>query len=581
MRDADAPAGRAAVRLTLGLLQGALLSLLTAAAMRHVAPFDRPGVAVPLARLLFAVPGTLLLVWGRMRAGSVVALLGIVAAITLAVALHAADQGPVAAGFWFAGTFYRLLFELLLFIVLGLGLAAERDRRLWPGYPSLFEAAWNLAILLGLGGLFVLLGWGVLWLMAGLFAVIGFHGFVELLGRPWVWPLASCVAFSAAVAFCIEGERLVSGARRLALALFGLLLPILGVPAALFLVSLAFVPLSRLWTTHHAGLLLSLSAVLLIVLLNAVYQDGRTPAVLAMRLSGRLAGVVILPLGLLAGVALALRVHDHGWSAERVVAAGGFAILGLYGVGYLAAALAPGRWLRGIEPVNVGTAVFTVAVIAALLTPVADPARISVASQVARLRSGRVAPDRFDYAYLAHGSGLYGQHALSALVEHPPGDDATAVHDRAAAALSGVGRPAGPPGPTELAAMITVHPAGAALPDGLLAYAAGPAHPGAWLSCLHVRGSHCDAVLLPRSSDGRSHVAFLQDNLPFVVLFAETADGWRPGGTLVIPQKCSQARTALLAGQATLGSTPRPALVLPSAQFNVELPRDPDAPCGS
>jgi len=459
---------RPVIRLAVGSLQGTLLSLLTLAVVRHAAPFDRPESTLPVERLLLALPVSFLLVWGRMRLQMIAVLLGIIAAITLAVSHHEIHQEPPSALSLPDRSLHHFLFHPLLFILIALAVAAESDRRLWPRYPRLFEAAWDLAVLLALAALFIVLSWGVLWLMAALFAVIGLHGFVRLLGKPWIWPLMNCAAFSATIAFCIEGDWLVAGARRLALALFGLLLPILSGLTAVFLVSLIFVPLSRLWSTHHSGLLLTLSALLLILLLNAVYQDGRGPTATPMRLAGRLAAIEILPLVILAVAALALRVHDHGWSVERVVSAGGFSILVLYGLGYFGAALAPGRWLCIIEPVNVGTAVWTILVIVSLLTSVADPSRISVASQVARLRSGAIPAEKFDYAFLAREGGRYGRAALASLVDHPPPKDAASVHDRAVAALSGITRPDGRPTPSDLAARISVHPTGAILPKDLL-----------------------------------------------------------------------------------------------------------------
>jgi len=88
-------------------------------------------------------------------------------------------------------------------------------------------------------------------------------------------------------------------------------------------------------------------------------------------------------------------------------------------------------------------------------------------------------------------------------------------------------------------------------------------------------------VLLPRTPDGREHVAVLQDSLDLVALFDSTAEGWRSGGTTRIPTNCASARAELLAGHATLGSTPHAAVVLPSGHFIVESPRDPTAPCGN
>ena len=224
---------------------------------------------------------------------------------------------------------------------------------------------------------------------------------------------------------------------------------------------------------------------------------------------------------------------------------------------------------------------FTVLVIVSLLTPIADPARIAVASQVARLRSGLIASDRFDYAFLSGGSGRYGWDALATLVEHPPQGDAAVVHERAMAALANSPKPAGPPTAADLAATIAVHPAGAALPNGLLAYATGPAHSGPWLPCLHLRGQHCDAVILPNTADGRQHVAIVQDGSQLVALFDGTATGWQSGGTLRIPPSCGAARTALLAGQATFGSVSRTALVLPSRRFGIEQPPGLATACGN
>ncbi len=217
-----------AVRLLVGLVQGGLLSLLVLATLHHVAPFDGTATAMPLSRLISIVPGAFLLLWGRMRIPSLTALLGMIAAATLATSLHEVHQAPAIAPRQLAGMLHRLLFDLRLFVLLCLALAAERDRRRWPSYPSQFETAWDLAILLILCFLFIELSCGVLWLMAGPFAVAGMHGFTHLLPKPWTWPLVSCLAFAVALSFGIEGERLVVGVRRLALALFGLLLPVLG-----------------------------------------------------------------------------------------------------------------------------------------------------------------------------------------------------------------------------------------------------------------------------------------------------------------------------------------------------------------
>ena len=43
-----------------------------------------------------------------------------------------------------------------------------------------------------------------------------------------------------------------------------------------------------------------------------------------------------------------------------------------------------------------------------LLSPIADPARLSVASQLHRLMSGEVSPRGFDFTFLAKNAGAKG-----------------------------------------------------------------------------------------------------------------------------------------------------------------------------
>ncbi|NJR20250.1 MAG: hypothetical protein HC777_01335, partial [Hyphomonadaceae bacterium] len=68
-------------------------------------------------------------------------------------------------------------------------------------------------------------------------------------------------------------------------------------------------------------------------------------------------------------------------------------------------------------PVNIGMAMFKVAIFLAILTPVADPARLSVSDQVARLNNGKVSVADFDWWLLKDDTGRYGQRALEALVK--------------------------------------------------------------------------------------------------------------------------------------------------------------------
>src|SRR5690348_7105618 len=203
--------------------------------------------------------------------------------------------------------------------------------------------------------------------------------------------------------------------RALVHVLLSWLLPLMALFVAGFLASLPFTGLAPLWATRFAtGLLLTTSAAL-VVLINAVHQDGQQehapPRVL--RLAASLAALMLVPLMVIAAYALGLRVAQHGWTTDRIIAAASLVVAGCYALGYAWAALRPGRWLERIEICNVVAAFVTLAALLALFTPIADPARLSVASQVARLESGAVAPDKFDFAYLRFDGARYGKAARS------------------------------------------------------------------------------------------------------------------------------------------------------------------------
>ena len=86
-----------------------------------------------------------------------------------------------------------------------------------------------------------------------------------------------------------------------------------------------------------------------------------------------------------------------------------------YAAGYLFAALRAPLLMKGLERTNVLVACVIVVAVLSLFSPLADPARISVADQLSRLQSGAVPPERFDFAFLRFDSGRYGRMALERL----------------------------------------------------------------------------------------------------------------------------------------------------------------------
>ncbi len=556
----------AAVRAGVALAQALLIYLLGNAALTHAWPATVPMLMQPILVCAEFVPILAALGIGRLRPPALGLWLGIATAAIAVLAVHSitrmlpapAVRLPPRPSVFALGP----LLGAALFVAQSLLLAAAADRRWRPSYPRLFETSWNLGVQLVLTALFLGLFWAILGLGALLFGVVGLHGFGRLLTERAVSLPLTTLAIAFAIHVTSLRGRLVDGARTLVLTLFGFLLPVLAAIAGAFLVSLCFVSAQPLWRTHHALLLLSMAVLLLLLLLNAAYRDGLAEAAAsaAVRVTGRVGAILLLPLTGLAIVALHARVAEDGWSPERVLAAAWLLVCGLYALGYLVAALRPRRWLAGIETVNVAMAAVVVLVLLALLTPLADPARIAAGSQVARLRAGRVAADRFDYAFLATGSAGYGRAALLRLQRDPPAQDAELVRRRATAALAA--RPGVAMRPQESAADIirnvTVHPAGRALPPTLLPRLA-QWHP--WdprvPNCLRMRDRRCDAVFIDLRHDGTEQLAFIEPDLPNIQVMAMGPDGvWSGIGSLTIPIHCESLRNSLIAGRMTTAPSP-------------------------
>src|SRR5262249_34998450 len=90
-------------------------------------------------------------------------------------------------------------------------------------------------------------------------------------------------------------------------------------------------------------------------------------------------------------------------------------VAGFYAVGYALSVVLPGPKLRGIERWNFGAALLILAVMLCLFSPVADPARIAVNSQMARLTGGAQDPTKFDFNYLRNIGPRFGRDALNQL----------------------------------------------------------------------------------------------------------------------------------------------------------------------
>jgi hypothetical protein len=552
-------------RLLIGLLQGILLYWLYRAGQDHAWPATVPLLFEPLLLVVAIAPVILVSSLGHMAGGRAALWTGTAAAIIAALGVYDAWRSataPAAAENALRMPSPPLLIVLAVgfFIAHSLVMAGAGERRRIASYPAYFEAAWKLAVQLSFSGVFVGAVWIVLWLGASLFMLVKLSFFRELLQKAWF--VIPVIAFAYTWAMHITDVRpaIVRGIRTLLLVLMSWILPVATLIVGGFLATLLFTGLAPLWATKHAASVLLGAAALLVVMVNAAWQNGAavSSAAPAIRHSARVAALLLAPIVLIAIYALRLRVADYGWTNDRIIAAACLMVAACYAAGYGFAALRKG-WLDKIAGVNIATAFIVLAVMLALFTPIADPARLSVNSQLARLASGKVAADKFDYAYLRFEGARYGRAALVRLKDSPAGPDAAAFRKGAETALLMAGpwmRSAVAEAqvtPAQLAANVTVWPQGAGLPQSFMAAnwsirAAEPSYP----TCLRRAGVKCDAYLIDLTGDGKPEVLVVgAERGGGATFMGEDEKGeWRALATLPFDfAGCESLRKSLIAGR--------------------------------
>ena len=546
-----------AARAATGLIQGLFLYLLYRAADAQVWPATNGLTFAPLLLAGIYAPPVLILSLGEMSWRKA-ALWAAIAALVLAV-LGWCDNWQAWPTQWVFGAKPHLAptiapsFALFafggagLFIAHALVIGGHQDGRFMARYPTHFDVAWKLAVQLALAALFVGAFWLLLWLGAGLFDLIKLDFFHKLIEHEWF--AIPVITSASACALHLTDIRpvLVRGARTLLLALLSWLLPLIALIVAGFLVSLPFTGLAPLWGFGHASGLLLVASAALVVLINAAHQDGTAEPPKVLRWAGTLAAALPVPLVLIAGYALWLRVDQHGWTAPRVAVAACVIVALSYAVGYLRAAITRGPWLAQIQHWNFYVSLLILAVLFALFTPIASPQRIGVADQMARLASGRIAPAKFDFGYLRREGGRYGLHALNQLAAGGHDADFRAKAREAAKTEPLYARTVAA---TDIAARITVWPRGQKLPAGFAAtdWSKVPVYERA--NCMNSDDtSGCEAVLVDLDGDGKPEVLLFSESEWGIHVFRDSGKGWVAAGQMRQPNKCPAFLDALRQGK--------------------------------
>ena len=529
---APVPAWLGRTRIAIGLVQGVLLYLLYAAAKDKLWPASAPLLFAPLVLTAALVPVIVINGLGHMTRRQLILWAGVALVISTALGLYDAWRNlglNLARGGTPSGPLAVCL-TAGLFIGHALVLAGARERRRIASYASYFDLAWKLGLQIAFCGLFVGVTWLVLQLGAALFALVKLNLLQKVIAESWFAIPVTAFAFASAMHLTDVKPGIVRGIRNLVHVLLSWILPVLVLLVAGFLLSLPFTGLAPLWATRSAAAILLTAAGAFVVLINAAWQDGAAPAARPVALAARVAALLLAPLTLLAGYALALRVIDHGWTVDRIIAAACLVVAACYAGGYAAAALRRG-WLPTLAGVNISAAFVVLAVLALLFSPLLDPARLSVNSQMARLEAGRITLRQLDVAYLHHDGARYGRAALATL-EARTRDKEDALWLGQQLARLRAARPDVDDASVKAADNLRVWPAGARLPAGFADTVwAGHRQRYALPRCLRQRGMLCDAFVIDLGGDATPEVIVVDIADGRNAVLRRGGDGWELAGS--------------------------------------------------
>lgn len=551
----------AGTRLLVGLLQGLALYLIYQAAENKLWTADNSGLFAALLLALTIAPVLLVSGLGHMPPKTLWRWLLPAAAVLALLGFYDIWRG-VGAPYWdylksadmarFPSPELWVHAVAGFFIAQSLVSAAVIDGRRIASYRSLFESASKLLIQVAFAAVFVGIIWLVLVLGSELFKMIKLDFLKKLLEESWFAIPVTTFAFAYALHITDVRPAIVRGIRSLVLVLLSWILPIAVLIIGGFLLALPFTGLEPLWATKAATALLLAASALLTVLVNAAFQDGSVTheVALPIRVSARIAAVLLMPLTLIGAYALSLRVGQYGWTVDRLVAAFCLVVAVCCAIGYLWAAVRSPSWLSRIAPVNIFTAFILLFLLLAIFSPVLDPARISVNSQLAHLKAGKVSADKFDYEYLRFQGKRFGNAALQEMAGRRSGKDSHTIALMAKAALDKKNswEPAVAPNKANLAANITVWPKGSVLPDSFINQDWKKSNED-WSmpECMRDRSRTCDAYLLDIDADGQNEL-LIPGSMNAVLLMQDKTGKWQRFGAIDSLASCSKDVQALKNG---------------------------------
>ncbi|BDW81761.1 hypothetical protein MACH24_11990 [Erythrobacter sp. Dej080120_24] len=345
---------------------------------------------------------------------------GGVALVMAGIAWRATSAGDRYAdeGFWVAAGLLAVTLSVPLF-------QAGFHRHRWAtSYKATHFHVWTDAITAAGALAFVGLSWALIAILAELFSAIRIELLKDLIEEEifgWVY---SGVTFGAALGVLRNQLKIIGTLQNVVLLVLSILAVPLAVALVLFLLAVALSGLDVLWeATRSATPLLLAIAVGCFVLANSVVRDDDEHASHSrvLRVAGFVLALGILPLSVMAALSMGTRIAQHGLSPERLWAIVSIAVAVAYGVAYFVSAirgwrtLMEGGWREHLRQSNLHLAVLTCGFALILAMPIFNFGAISAKNQIARLDSGAVSAEDFDFNALRWDFGDAGRDALADL----------------------------------------------------------------------------------------------------------------------------------------------------------------------
>lgn len=301
---------------------------------------------------------------------------------------------------------------------------------------------WTDAVSGGGALAFVGLSWALIAVLSQLFLLLKIEFLKDLIDQAWFGWAFSGLAFGAALGTLRNQLKVLGTLQSVVLLVLSLLAVPLALALVFFLLAMILSGPDVLWqATRSATPILLTCAFGAFVLTNSILRDEDSAMTRSriMRVSALILAIGILPLTVFAAISMGTRVAQHGLTPERLwgLVAIGFACA--YGLAYVVA-LVRGRraaWHGYLRQANLHLAVAGCVLAMVLALPIFDFGSISARNQLARLESGTVTADQFDFAALRWDFGDGGRTALARLAKNGASD----VQTKAREALAQKERP--------------------------------------------------------------------------------------------------------------------------------------------